>query len=279
MARGNSYPRAARQNERMTGAPTVLRLLTLNALFRGDVRPRLRALAAILDREAYDIVCLQEVMYRGNARLLRRLAGSYPHHAYRGAVLLEGGLVILSRWPIRRCRSLRFPVLRPVRPELLMRKGAQLATVDVPGGGLAVVNTHLTANLDDDWSPENQYARIERAELSHLAEAVAALDPALPVVTTGDFNVPRGSAVLDAFAAATGLRDVLAGDDEPTYRPTPTWPAPPAFDHVLVRPTPDRAVTAEARLVFREAVPLADGRRTYLSDHYGIETELTVSAR
>ncbi|MFD0822566.1 endonuclease/exonuclease/phosphatase family protein, partial [Micromonospora zhanjiangensis] len=195
----------------MTDGRTALRMLTLNALFTGDVRPRLRALAAILDRAAYDVVCLQEVVYGPNARLLAR---AFPHHAYSGTVLPRGGLVLLSRWPVRRCRSLRFPPWRPVRPELLMRKGAQLATVDTPGGGLIVVNTHLSANRDDDWSPENPYSRIARVELSRLAGAVAALDPTLPVVVTGDFNVPRSSALLRDFAAVTGLRDVLAGDAE-----------------------------------------------------------------
>ncbi|MFC7547685.1 endonuclease/exonuclease/phosphatase family protein [Plantactinospora sp. GCM10030261] len=256
---------------------TVLRLLTFNTLFKGDVRARLRALGAILDRERYDVVCLQEVMYRRNADLLRRLARSCPHHAYRGAVLLHGGLVLLSRWPVRQHRWVRFPALRPIRPELLMRKGAQVATLGVPGGGLAVVNTHLSANLDDDWSPENRYTRIERAELTRLAGALSTLDPALPVVVAGDFNLPRGSAPLHEFAAATGLRDVLAADTEPTYRPTPSWPAPPALDHVLVRSAAGRTVTARARLVLREAEPLADGRRAYLSDHFGIETELTLS--
>src|SRR5688500_19611551 len=50
------------------GRMIELRLLTFNTLMRGDVRPRLRALAAVLDRSRYDVVCLQEVLLRRHAR-------------------------------------------------------------------------------------------------------------------------------------------------------------------------------------------------------------------
>jgi hypothetical protein len=33
-------------------------------------------------------------------------------------------------------------------------------------------------------------------------------------------------------------------------------------------------VRAGARLVFQDAVPLGGGRSGYLSDHYGVETDL-----
>jgi endonuclease/exonuclease/phosphatase family metal-dependent hydrolase len=259
----------------VTGNGTVVRLLTLNALFKGDVRVRLRALGTILDQAAYDIVCLQEVMYRANADLLRRAARRYPYRACSGTVLLRGGLVLLSRWPIVACRFVRYPMLRPPRPELLMRKGAQLATVEAPAGRLAVVNTHLSANRDDDWSPDNRYTRVERAELAHLADLLSTLDPALPLVAVGDFNLPRDSPVLTGFAAAAGLRDAMAGNTGPTYRPTPKFPSPPAFDHVLFRSAPGAELTARARPVLQDAVTVPDGRSLYLSDHYGIEAELT----
>ncbi len=246
---------------------TSIRLLTFNTLFTGDVRARLRALGSALAQADHDIVCLQEVMYRRNARLLRHI---HPHHAYTGLVLLKGGLVLLSRWPIARCRFVRYPMRAPARPELLMRKGAQLACVATPYGELVVVNTHLSANRDDDWSPANRYTRVQLAELAHLAGRLAAVDPSVPLVLVGDLNVPRDSVVFPEFLAETGLRDVLAADTRPTYRPTPQWPNPPAFDHVLVR----GGLQAAADLVLQDKVALDDGRSEYLSDHYGVAAEL-----
>lgn len=246
---------------------TRIRLLTFNTLFTQNVRARLRALASALARADHDIVCLQEVMYRRNARLLRHV---HPYRAFTGSVLLKGGLVLLSRWPIVRYRFVRYPMTAPVRPELFMRKGAQLASVATPDGELVVVNTHLSANRDDDWSPANRYTRVEQAELAFLAGRLEAVDASVPVVLVGDLNVPRDSSVLQEFLARTGLRDVLAADPRPTYRPTPRWPDPPAFDHVLVR----GGLQATADLVLQDEVVLDDGRSAYLSDHYGVAAEL-----
>ncbi|GAA3198909.1 endonuclease/exonuclease/phosphatase family protein [Dactylosporangium siamense] len=254
---------------------TEVRLLTLNALIRDDVPARLRALGPVLERSGYDIVCLQEVLHRGSARLLRRVTPGYENRAGTGLTLLAGGLLLVSRWPIRRHRFARFPMTRPLRTELLMRKGAQLAVVDTPAGPLAVVNTHLSANRDDDWSEGNRYTAIIRGELDCLARLVTGFEPDLPAVVVGDFNVPRDAPVFTRFAAAAGLRDVLAGDTSTTYRPTPRWPSPPALDQVLLRPAADRPVTARARTVLRDAVRVADGRDLFLSDHYGIEADLS----
>ncbi|MEV4515797.1 endonuclease/exonuclease/phosphatase family protein [Dactylosporangium sp. NPDC049525] len=254
---------------------TEVRLLTLNALIRDDVPARLRALGPVLERSGYDIVCLQEVLHRGSARLLRQVTPGYAHRAATGVTVLAGGLMLLSRWPIRRHRFARYPMTRPLRTELLMRKGAQLAVVETPAGPLAVVNTHLSANRDDDWSEGNRYTGIIRGELDRLARLVAGFEPALPAVVVGDFNVPRDSPVFTRFAAAAGLRDVLAGDTSTTFRPTPRWPAPPALDQVLIRAAADRPVTVRARTVLQDAVRVADGRELFLSDHYGIEANLS----
>jgi endonuclease/exonuclease/phosphatase family metal-dependent hydrolase len=250
----------------------VLRLLTLNALFKGDVRPRMAAIGEVLRQRPYDVVCLQEVMSPASARLLARLAAAYPHRLYSGAALVKGGLVLLSRWPIERGRFVQYPFTRPVRPELLMRKGAQVTVLATPAGRVAVLNTHLSANRDDDWSAQNRYSAVARAELASLGAALAALPARLPAVVTGDLNLPRNSALLAGFCAEAGLRDAMAGDTRPTYRPTPGWPDPPAFDHVLLR-----GMTAECRLTLEDdTVTLGDGREVYLSDHFGVEADLRV---
>ncbi|WP_051797180.1 endonuclease/exonuclease/phosphatase family protein [Catenuloplanes japonicus] len=242
-----------------------MRILTFNTLFKGEVRARLGALGALLEASDHDVVCLQEVMLRRGAALLRRATPSFRHHAYTGGPLLRGGLVLLSRLPIVEGRFTRYPTSGHPRGEWLMRKGFQSATI----GGLVVVNTHLSANRDDDWSDGNRYTRLERAELEFLA---ARLDPSRPTVVVGDLNVPRNKPVLQDFLAATGLRDVLAGDTRPTYRPTAQFPSPPAFDHVLASP----GLAATADLVLQDAVSLADGRSRFLSDHYGVAADVRV---
>ncbi|WP_153451008.1 endonuclease/exonuclease/phosphatase family protein [Streptomyces smaragdinus] len=241
----------------------TVRLLTFNVLFKGDVRPRLRALSRLLGR--YDVVCLQELMLRRNVPLV---TGAFAHGGCHGRPLVRGGLVVLSRWPVGPLAFHRFPYVRPARTEWLMRKGAQTAVVHTPDGELTVVNTHLSANRDDDWSDGNRWTGVQRAELDRLTGIITAT--AGPLAVVGDLNLPPDSALFRGFLAASGLTDTRAGESGPTYRPTPSWPAPPALDHVLTR-----GLTARTRLVFQDDVRLADGRPAFLSDHYGIAADLT----
>ncbi|MVZ99299.1 hypothetical protein F8568_002630 [Actinomadura sp. LD22] len=241
-------------------------LLTFNVLFRGDSRARIEALAAILEDSPYDVVCLQEVVSPLNLAALRRATPSYPHIAHGPSVpLVRGGLVTLSRRPIvrRHFRTYRFTG-RP-RLEGLLRKGVLLARVRFGDEHVTIANTHLTANMDNNWDLANPYTRIEANELAQLAEFLAHPGLTDPLIVAGDFNVPRASPLLRDFRAATGLADVLDGDPATTFRPTPRLSLEP-IDQILAAPP----LKATAALVLKDEVRLPDGRSAYLSDHYGI---------
>ncbi|WP_433465209.1 endonuclease/exonuclease/phosphatase family protein [Spirillospora sp. CA-128828] len=246
------------------------RVLTFNTLFKGETRARMGVLAELIEKADYDVVCLQEVISPRVLALLRRTAASYPHIAHVPRFpLVRGGLVTLSRHPVTRRHFEPFALVRPARPEWLLSKGALFTRIRLPGGFLTVVNTHLSANMDMDWSPSNAYTKVEESELRGLANAVNRIDRAEPLVAMGDFNVPRDSDYFQRFVSATGLRDALAGDNEPTYRPE--YADIGAIDQLVVRP----GLEATTRLVFKEEVRLPTGRSAVLSDHYGIEATLT----
>ncbi|MFA1541550.1 endonuclease/exonuclease/phosphatase family protein [Actinomadura monticuli] len=248
-----------------------IRVLTFNALFRGRTRARIDVLARLLEESDYDVVCLQEVISPFILARLRRVTTSYPHVARAWTFpLVRGGLVTLSRLPITRTHYEPFRPARPARPEWLLNKGALFTRVKLPGGYLTLVNTHLSANMDMDWSPSNAYTKVERAELDRLADAVTRIDPAEPLVAMGDFNVPRDSSYFKAFASAAGLQDAMAGNTEPTYRPD--YADIGAIDQFLHRP----GLKAETRVVFKDEVRLPGGDLAPLSDHYAIAATLTV---
>ncbi|MCP9952409.1 endonuclease/exonuclease/phosphatase family protein [Actinomadura madurae] len=172
------------------------RVLTFNTLFRGQARARIGVLAGLIEQMDYDVVCLQEVISPRVLALLRRAVPSYPHAAHVPMVplpLVRGGLVTLSRHPITRRHFQPFALARPARPEWLLGKGALFTRVRLPTGHLTVVNAHLSANMDMDWSPGNRYAKVEQSELRRLASAINRIDRAEPLVAMGDFNVPRDS--------------------------------------------------------------------------------------
>lgn len=251
-----------------------LKVLTFNCLFRGNTRARLARAAVELDRSDADVVCLQEVVWRRNVALLRALTPSFVHAAVRtwGAGVV-GGLVTLSRWPIE---GQRFEVyhergwmLTIALADWLLRKGLLITWLRIRGQPVVVVNTHMLANYDEDWSSENRYASRLRLELAQLADAVRQIDPSLAVIIAGDLNTPADSALFHEFVADMGLQYAPCGPTlaEPEY----------AIDHVLIRPPAATQVQMDTRLRFDTEVDLPDGRRSRLSDHNAVEATISLT--
>jgi len=260
-----------------------LRLLSFNCLGVPalSTRARLRTLARLVDEEQPDVVCLQEIQLHPYLRLIRRHVTALPHTAHEPFLHApKGGLVTLSRLPVLRAE---FELYRhrgwwhtPSLADWLLHKGFLATHHDLDGQPVIVINTHLVANYDGDWTPDNRYARAERAELAQLAAFLAGLPDEALLLVAGDFNLPRGSWLYDEFVAATGLLDPLADSRAPTYRPLRLLPDryAEAIDHVYVRPPGGAAVTTAAVLRFDEPVPLVNGRTAHLSDHLGVELTL-----
>lgn len=189
----------------VSASGTSIRLLTFNTLFLGRPRPRLRALSQAFEGMGLDVVCLQEILWR---RHLSSIATQFPHAAYIPCgPAVKGGLVTLSRWPLEEPRYLDYRVRSGRRPDVLhrlVRKGVLITRISIGGRPVTVANAHVLANPTGDWSRSNPYARAEEAALNQLAEGVS-MDHREPLLVVGDFNVPRGSWLLDEFLARAGV--------------------------------------------------------------------------
>ncbi|MEN9936286.1 MAG: hypothetical protein RLZZ387_2865 [Chloroflexota bacterium] len=254
--------------------------------FAPGTRRRLFALAEELARREPDLVCLQEVQLHSHHELLVRALDSHPHTAHEPFVYApKGGLLTLSRAPIAEAQFSLYPERGSwyglTIADVALHKGALLARIDVAGTSVVAINTHLSANYTGDWRPQSAFARTERAQLTLLADLVASQPPESLVLVMGDFNVPRGTWLYEEFIARSGLTDPLAGDTRPTYRPHSGIPARYALplDWLLLRVPPGlRGLRAEAELCFDRPVAMAGGASGFLSDHIGVELELSWKA-
>lgn len=243
---------------------------------------RMRTLARHLNDSHLDAVCLQEVQLTYYNRLLRREFHAFPHAAYEPHVYApKGGLLTLSRhtldhFDFRPFTTRRLP-LGPALADWALYKGALVAEVAAQATPVIIVNTHLNANYDGNWSHGNRYAEIEHRQAQQLAEVVQSLDPQALVLVVGDFNFPRGCWVYDDFVQTAGVVDPQAAHLEPTFRPHSLVPSHFALpiDFTFVRAPHQTAIQARAEILFDDRVELVNGKTRHLSDHRAIRVDVS----
>ncbi len=262
----------------------TFRLITLNCL--GVPAPmtgrRLRTLARELEGDPADVVCLQEVQAHPYRRLLTQVCTGFGSSTFEPFVYApKGGLLTLTRHSVARAQFTlyreRGDWLGPSAADRLLHKGVLQSEFDCDGLRVVVLNTHLSANYRGDWTGENRYVQVERAQLVQLAGIVRGLPQDALVLVAGDFNVPRASRLFQAFLADSGLHDPLAGDARPTYRPLAGLPARFALpiDFALLRAPALPGLGVRADLCFTERLPLVGGGQAFLSDHCAIALDIT----
>jgi len=238
-----------------------------------------RQLAAV----AIDVLNLQEVFRYEQLHVLRDHLPSYPHIAYRrGPVGPAGGLVTFSRMPVRRVRYRSFAGIVPTRGRLkfrvrraLLSAVQGLTVVELASPAVTIVNAHLTANRDGDWSRGNRFYEFQRAQLRRFNATLARWRrPGLTVIA-GDFNIASDS---DHYAGITehGTRhDPFAATNPVTFHATFLSPGEPAhrIDYILLA---GEAAVFDAATLFPRPV-IVGTKPYYLSDHIALAVRIGLS--
>jgi endonuclease/exonuclease/phosphatase family metal-dependent hydrolase len=136
-----------------------------------------------------DVICMQEIwpVYTNGPELAAALADVYPHSfwTWEGEYGLRNGLLIVSKHPLYRGRTLRYAMGND--GPTLDRMALGVTVVDATEGWHAnVVCTHLHAGLGDLDDPDRDIRLAEAAELRAWA-ATENLDDD-PSILLGDFN-------------------------------------------------------------------------------------------
>lgn len=147
----------------------------------------------------YDIVCLQEVFGTLNSRKARIItAGRHlglkhmaesPPPGFFSSPLIDGGLLILSRFPILQWEFR--PYGYGVFPDTLAEKGVLYCKIDVKGEFLHVFTTHTQSfYTTTDEVLHRLYRTITRRQIKQLADFIAEKknEPGL-LLLAGDLNV------------------------------------------------------------------------------------------
>lgn len=154
-----------------------------------------------LQREAPDVVCLQEVREPDLPRFEAVLRGDsifspmMRHHSDNFSAVI--GEAILSRFPMREKLSHYYVGTKDAVPneELPHKQSNHACTiVDIafPEGNFRIVTTHFT------WTPDGKPNDRQRADLRSLMGSTAALGE---FVLVGDFNAPRGGEIFGKLSS------------------------------------------------------------------------------
>lgn len=207
--------------------PLRVRVLSYN-IHHGegmDQKIDLPRIAAVIQRQAADVVALQEVDCKtarshgvDQAAELGRLTGM--HAAFGKAMEFAGGQygeAILSRFPLADVQVHPLPFVAKCEPRAAISARIRL---HAEGPEFCFVSTHL----------EHANASLRLTQTEAL-NAVLRKDTAVPTILAGDFNATPGSPPLKAL--------MEHWTDATADRPEPTWPAEEPrvkIDYVLFRP-------------------------------------------
>lgn len=244
----------------------TLRVVTFNVsglAYPPHLKFRMRAIAEYFNQSDADILLFQEVHTYPLLRFLKNNLPSFDHGTYMRSVFgPKGGLVIFSRVALH---SVRFTgVTNGTKKGMLITKA----------GDTTLVNLHLSANKDGDWTPGNHYYTKQSIQLNDVARQLAQIGG--PLIVGGDFNVARDSELYDMFVDRTHLQDTAGQDHRPSFH-MPFLPVDRdshCIDFIFTR----NLRTLDYDHLFDRQVMLANGVSAFVSSHHAIVTEVSLGS-
>lgn len=243
-------------------SPATLSIATLNVSglpYPPHLKQRMRAIAEYFDESTVDVLMFQEVHTYQTLRFLKNNLPSYEHGTYVRSLLgPKAGLVIFSR---HKLQGVRFTGVTQGT-----KKGMLITNI----GDITLVNLHLSANKDGDWSPGNHYHAKQSTQLTDVARQVHLLQGKL--VVAGDFNLARHSDIYESFVERTRLHDTAGSNNASSFHQSFLPPDRTAvcIDFIFTR----QAKTSSYAHLLASPVSLTPIERGYVSSHSAINAEL-----
>ncbi|MCP2246022.1 sphingomyelin phosphodiesterase [Lentzea aerocolonigenes] len=165
-----------------------------------------------------DVVVLQEAFDNtASDRLLANLRDTYPHQtpvlgrstagwdvtsgAYRDSTPEDGGVAVLSRWPIT--TRVQHVYRDACGADWFSNKGFAYVRIEAPSGPLHVIGTHMQAEDSSCTSAPSGYRAKQRAEIKAFLTA-RNIPASEPVYVAGDMNVVKASDEFPRMVADLG---------------------------------------------------------------------------
>lgn len=249
-----------------------------------DLRERYSVISNYLNQQEIDVINFQEVFTYGALKLLVGSMPAFPYNVYKPSLLgPKGGLVTFSKICMERnsyhsLSTIDAPFLKKVG-EFVKNKGIDKGVLisDIDCLRLRILNVHLSANKDNDWSPSNRFYQIHSSELEKLAKLVRAnRQERTTLLVAGDFNIAKSSDLYWKYIEMTKLQDSFETDDSPTFHSEflPSGDKPHRIDYIFVDSNGKNIQIENTENLFKDKAKFKNGRESYLSDHIALVAQV-----
>ena len=169
---------------------------------------------------APDIVCLQEVFFRGDRAKIEKGLINFGYRATPGdyGLILSklGGLVVFSKLAIAETYFKKYEEQGPFIPifsisDRVAGKGFLHVRVNWEEEMINVIDTHVLCN----YRNKRQEFRAIEKQFEELGEYInKKIKPSEKIIFCGDLNINPGSQIYENFIRKTGFYDPLNGKNE-----------------------------------------------------------------
>jgi endonuclease/exonuclease/phosphatase family metal-dependent hydrolase len=244
-----------------------------------NIFKRIKKIGELLEKENADVIMLQEAHTYLAINLLKTQLTSYPYSIYKHYLYgPRGGLVIFSKHPLEKQTytnyQIRGSLLNKSFVAHVIRNGILICKVK--GMPLWLFNTHLTPNMDYNYTKNNRFSRIIEAQLRQLANVIKSYEEkGDQVVIGGDFNADKNSYLYKVFTEESRASDLFVRETSPTQHQDfyPENQKVPRIDYLFLsgKTKPSEIITQH---LFTEKVALANNVSAFLSDHIGLKATI-----
>jgi len=264
----------------------TISLLTFNTLgipfFAPDITKRYKKISELINDGNYDIVCLQELFTYYNLYLFKTALPEYRYVFYQKNPLgPKGGLVIFSKFELldKAFFTYTFPTKAHVPFFAHVAQPGILSAV-IKHYDIRLLTTHLSSDIVSNLSPKNKfYALIQNQSKEAAALIKQYTKSGKSIIFAGDFNIDKYSQLYREFITNTHLSDIFKKDEISTYsndRIKGFYSEPPGrIDYIFISPQNIHSIATNH--VFSEKETLANGKKSFLSDHIGLHCILSVN--
>lgn len=239
---------------------------------------RYRAITNYFTNSAVGIINFQEVFTYYHLFLLKKLLKNYPFCIFEKSLFgPKGGLVIFSKYPLKKIRYESFirnfiPFSLRSSLELLTQRGALV--VKIEEFNLVLLNTHLTAVQNNNWSRDSIYFNELDNEIKQFHKIVkieAKRNNTL--IASGDFNIAKGTDLYRELIDYPFLNDPFKKNTSPTRHQSFASPnrKTNCVDYFFIFGSSKFYKVSKSKYIFTNKIFGQSQKNGYVSDHIGLQ--------